>query len=107
MWYISFGGGAHGVNNIRVYYDSGRPHAKPDLLPTGPGDPPLQELRGFAIASGLLYVVNTHESLSQILVYAMDAHGEYGFQAFRVGGRGALAGAPRNSVHCTIGWHGV
>ncbi len=79
LWYISFAGGAGGINNIRVYHDSGRTHAKPDLLPTGKGDPPLHELRGFAIAGGLLYVVNAHESLSQILVYALDAHGGYRF----------------------------
>jgi hypothetical protein len=69
MWYISFAGGANGVNNILVYHDSGHPHAKPHLLPTGKGDPPLQELRGFAILGRLLYVVNAHNSLSQILVY--------------------------------------
>jgi hypothetical protein len=75
MWYISFAGGDGGVNNILVYHDSGRPHARPELLPTGTGDPPLREVRGFAVAGRLLYVVNAHESLSQILVYERDEEG--------------------------------
>ncbi len=76
MWYISFAGGAGGVNNILVYHDSGRPHARPELLPTGPGDPPLQEVRGFAVAGRLLYVTNAHNSLSQVLVYEKDEDGD-------------------------------
>ena len=80
MWYISFAGGAGGVNNILVYHDSGRLHARPHLLPTGKDDPPLQEVRGFAVAGRLLYVVNAHESLSQILVYEGDAGDGYRFQ---------------------------
>jgi hypothetical protein len=85
LWYISFAGGAGGVNNILVYHDSGRPHARPELLPTGKDDPPLQEVRGFAVAGRLLYVVNAHASLSQILVYERDAgdggrFGGYRFQ---------------------------
>jgi hypothetical protein len=80
MWYISFAGGDGGVNNILVYHDSGRPHARPELLPTGKDDPPLREVRGFAVAGRLLYVVNAHESLSQVLVYEGDPHGGYRFQ---------------------------
>src|SRR3954465_12365964 len=79
MWYISFGGGSQGVNNILVYHDSGHPHAKPHLLPRGKGDPPLQELRGFAILGSLLYVVNAHDRLSQILIYETDEKGGYRF----------------------------
>jgi hypothetical protein len=80
LWYISFAGGAGGINNILVYHDSGRPHARPELLPTGKDDPPLQEVRGFVVAGDLLYVVNAHESLSQILMYEGDAHAGYRFQ---------------------------
>ena len=80
MWYISFAGGDHGVNNILVYHDSVRPQGRPELLPTGPGDPPLQEVRGFAVAGRLLYVVNAHESLSQILLYEGDPHEGYRFK---------------------------
>ena len=72
--------GAGGVNNILVYHDNGRPHARPHLLPTGKDDPPLQEVRGFAAAGRLLYVVNADESLSQILVYEGDAGDGYRFQ---------------------------
>ena len=80
MWYISFGGGTGGVNNILVYHDSGHPHSKPNLLPTGKGDPPLQELRGFVIAGSLLYVVNAYHKYSQILVYEADRNGDYRFK---------------------------
>ena len=81
MWYISFAAGANGVNNILVYHDSGHPHARPELLPTGKDDPPLQEVRGFAVAGRLLYVVNAHDRLSQILVYETDGNGDYRFKA--------------------------
>jgi hypothetical protein len=81
MWYISFGGGSNGVKNIRVYHNSGRPHAKPDLLPTGKFDPRLEKLRSFVIAGSLLYVVNAYHSDSKILVYATDENGDYRFKA--------------------------
>jgi hypothetical protein len=80
MWYISFSGGPKGVNNIRVYHDSGHPHAQPDLLPTGKSDPSLQELRGFAVAGSLLYVANAYHRYSQILVYTADEDRDYRFK---------------------------
>ncbi len=80
MWYISFGGGPQGVNNILVYHDSGNLHSQSDLLPTGGSNPPLQELRGFVIAGTLLYVVNAYKCYSQILVYEADGNGDYRFE---------------------------
>jgi hypothetical protein len=81
MWYISFQGESDGdVNNIRVYHDSGKPHSQPNLLPTGGSNPKLQELRGFAIVGNLLYVVNAHKSVSQILIYEAGNDGSYSFK---------------------------
>lgn len=78
MWYISFRGESHGgVNNILVYHDSGKPHSTPGLLPTGGTNPPLKELRGFAIVGSLLYVVNANKGYSQILLYEADESGRY------------------------------
>ena len=87
MWCISFAGGPKGVNNIRAYHDSGHPHAHPDLLPTGRADPPLRELRSFAVSGSLLYVVNAWYRYSQLLVYAADADGGYRFQEIRASRR--------------------
>jgi hypothetical protein len=80
MWYISFHGGSSGINNILVYHDSGVQHSHPDLLPTGGSNPALQELRGFAIVSDLLYVVNAYKDYSQILVYKLGGNGGYSFK---------------------------
>ena len=78
MWYISFQGESDGdVNNIRVYHDSGKPHSNPDLLPTGGSNPPLKELRGFALVGNLLFVVNANKQYSQILLYEADGKGGY------------------------------
>lgn len=79
MWYISYHGGSDGVNNIQVYHDSGKPHDPPNLLPTGGSNPKLQELRGFAIVSDLLYVVNAYKKYSQVLVYEGDESDGYSF----------------------------
>lgn len=80
MWYISFQGEADGgVNNILVYHDSGEQHSQPNLLPTGGANPPLSELRGFAINDELLYVVNAYKKYSQILVYKTEKDDSYSF----------------------------
>lgn len=81
MWCISFAGGPRGVNNIRVYHDRGHPHAQPDLLPAGPSDPPLREVRGFVAAGSSLYVVDAYRRSSRILRYTADAGGGYRFAA--------------------------
>ena len=47
----------------------------PELLPTAKDDPALQEVRGYAVAGNLLYVVNAHNRLSQLLVYERDEDG--------------------------------
>jgi hypothetical protein len=81
MWYISFQGESDGdVNNILVYHDSGKEHSQPNLLPTGGSNPKLDELRGFCIVGDLLYVVNAHKSISQILVYEAGNDGTYTFK---------------------------
>lgn len=80
MWYISFGGGTAGVNNILAYHHDGRPHTKPALLPTGESDPRLTVLRGFAIVGDLLYVVHAYHRASQILIYELGPDGEYHFK---------------------------
>lgn len=81
MWYISFQGESDGdINNILVYHDSGKEHSQPNLLPTGGSNPKLQELRGFAVVGKLLYVVNAHKSISQILVYEESSDGSYSFK---------------------------
>lgn len=81
MWYISFQGESDGnVNNILVYHDSGQEHLQPNLLPTGGSNPKLQELRGFCLVGNLLYVVNAHKTISQILVYEAGSDGTYSFK---------------------------
>jgi hypothetical protein len=82
MWYISFHGGSSGQNNIHVYDDHGHKASEPKLLPTGGSNPKLRELRGFALADGLLYVVNGYVEYSQILVYELNANGQYQFKDF-------------------------
>ncbi len=80
MWYISFHGGSGGVNNIHVYHDNGHKHSHPHLLPTKGSNPALQELRGFDLVSGLLYVVDAYKKYSQILVYEAGGDGGYSFK---------------------------
>src|SRR5215467_10496693 len=82
MWYVSFQGetGTQ-VPNILVYHNNGKPHAKPDLLPTGPDDPKLEELRGFAVVGDLLYVISAHKTVSEILVYQGNKKGGYTFKS--------------------------
>jgi hypothetical protein len=81
MWYISFQGESDGdINNILVYHDNGKEHSQPNLLPTGGSNPKLQELRGFCMVGNLLYVVNAHKSVSQILVYEAGNDGSYAFK---------------------------
>ena len=79
MWYVSFHGGADGVNNIYVYHNHGKPHVSPDVLPTGGTNPELRELRGFEIVGKNLYVVNAYRDYSQVLAYAANASGQYEF----------------------------
>ena len=43
-------------------------------------DPALQELRGFDIVGGLLYVVNAYKDYSQILIYEADGDDGYSFK---------------------------
>jgi hypothetical protein len=70
MWYVSFQGEIGTVvANILVYHNNGKPHTQPNLLPTGSGDPKLEELRGFAVVGDLLYVISAHKTVSEILAY--------------------------------------
>jgi hypothetical protein len=82
MWYVSFQGETGTVvPNILVYHNNGKPHTQPNLLPTGSGDPKLEELRGFAVAGDLLYVISAHKTVSEILVYQGSKKNGYTFKS--------------------------
>jgi hypothetical protein len=72
MWLITFRGEESGdFNNIFAFDDSGNAASPPTILPTGGVNPTLQELRGFQAVAPLLYVVDAHVSLSQVLIYTL------------------------------------
>ena len=71
MWWISYRGeGKHGLDNIGVFDDDGRPRRKhPLLLDPAPGAHPLHIPRGFALVGEDLYIANAWRRDSHIVRY--------------------------------------
>jgi hypothetical protein len=80
VWYVGFHGGPNDVNNILVFSDEGEQRTGA-LLNVDSSTPPLLELRGFALAGDLLYVVNGYKKYSQVLVFAADGEGNYDYRS--------------------------
>jgi hypothetical protein len=71
MWWISYRGeGSHGLENIGVFHDDGKPREKhPLLLDDSPDAAPLKIARGFALVGDDLYIANAWRKDSHIAHY--------------------------------------
>ncbi len=71
MWWISYRGeGRHGLENIGVFEDDGRPRqSHPLLLDPSPKAHPLHIARGFALVGDDLYIANAWRRDSHIARY--------------------------------------
>lgn len=71
MWWISYRGeGRHGLENIGVFEDDGRPRKEhPLLLDPSPKAHPLHIARGFALVGDDLYIANAWRRDSHIARY--------------------------------------
>jgi hypothetical protein len=71
VWWISYRGeGRHGVENIGVFEDDGRPRKEhPLLLDPSPDAHPLHIARGFALVGDDLYIANAWRKDSHIARY--------------------------------------
>ena len=71
MWWVSYRGeGRHGLENIGVFDDDGKPREKhPLLLDESPDAAPLKIARGFALVGDDLYIANAWRKDSHIAHY--------------------------------------
>ncbi|HQR45052.1 MAG TPA: hypothetical protein PLB02_06820 [Thermoanaerobaculia bacterium] len=71
MWWISYRGeGRHGLENIGVFEDDGKPRTKhPLLLDPSPKAHPLHIARGFALVGDDLYIANAWRRDSHVARY--------------------------------------
>lgn len=71
MWWVSYRGeGRHGLENIGVFNDDGKPREQhPLLLDDSPDAAPLKIARGFALVGDNLYIANAWRKESHIAHY--------------------------------------